>query len=97
MLFISQSNEEQAENDNMCNLTRGILCVNDVLNEIAATTENLNQTINEIKKHILRNASIVDKIIRYVKFQMQSIDSQIPTLKYHMHFFRMSNIDKVLS
>ncbi|CAF1056771.1 unnamed protein product [Rotaria sordida] len=94
ILFISQSDEQQLKNDDMCNLTREILCVKDVLKDIVTMIENINQTINKIQKYILSKIIKVNKFDHYITHEIDLINSYLPISKYHVNFFQMNNIHK---
>lgn len=94
-LLVSQSYSQQEKNDSMCNVNREILCVKDVLISISKITHNIDGIINETHKYISDKISDVDTIDRYIKYQVSAIDVQLPPPKYHVHFFRVNNINKV--
>ncbi|CAF1306549.1 unnamed protein product [Rotaria sp. Silwood1] len=94
ILFISQSNEQQLKNDDICNPTREVLCIKDILKDISIIAVTINETINNIQKHISSKTINIEKFDRYVAHQMDSINSYLPIPKYHVHFFRMNNIHK---
>ncbi len=88
-------NDQQAKSDDMCKITRDVLCVKDVLMIIATVARRINRTTNEIEKHILSKIQIVQTLNRYVNFEMSLIHSHLPTPLYHAKFFQVNNIDKV--
>ncbi|CAF2992089.1 unnamed protein product [Rotaria socialis] len=92
-LFVLQINAEQ-EHDDMCRLVRDVLCVKDVLMIIAMTTRSMERTINKTQVDIAGRIGNNDTANRYVKYQVGNIDSQLPTPKYHTHFFQLNNINK---
>ncbi len=77
-------------------MTRSVLCVKDVLMIIATAAKSINRTVNEIEKSILNKIQIVDTLNLYVNFEIDLIQSHLPTPQYHVQFVQLDNIDKVL-
>jgi hypothetical protein len=96
VVFVSASDEEQSKGDDLCKMTRSVLCVKDVLMVIATVAKSINRTANEIEKSILNKTQIVDTLNYYVNFEMGLIHSHLPTPQYHVQFVQLDNIDKVL-
>jgi hypothetical protein len=96
VVFVSASDEEQSKGDDLCKMTRSVLCVKDVLMIIATAAKSINRTVNEIEKSILNKIQIVDTLNLYVNFEIDLIQSHLPTPQYHVQFVQLDNIDKVL-
>lgn len=95
-LMMSQSNAHLLRNDNMCNATREVLCVTDVLLFISNTTIPIQRLANRTQKQILhRNQKQIDTFNRYVDFQINYVSSQLPDNKNHAKFPKSNNINKV--
>jgi hypothetical protein len=90
-------NGQQAKSDDMCKITRDVLCVKDVLMIIATVARRINRTTNEIENHILNKiqADQLQTLNRYVDFEKNLIRSHLPTPLYHAKFIQVNNIDKV--
>jgi hypothetical protein len=52
ILFVSSFNLRQIENDNMCKVKGGILCVKDELMIIATTAKGIARTANDIEQNV---------------------------------------------
>jgi hypothetical protein len=95
ILLVNGSHEEELKTDDLCKITRNVLCVKDVLMIIATVARSINRTANEIEKQIVTKIQILDTLNRYVNFEMGLIHSQLPTPQYHVQFFQLNIIDKV--
>jgi len=93
--FVLALNDQQAKSDDMCKITRDVLCVKDVLMIIATVARRINRTTNEIEKYILSKIQIVQTLNRYINFEMGLIRSHLPTPQYHAKFIQVNNIDQV--
>jgi hypothetical protein len=95
IVFVFASDEERAKTEGMCAVTRGVLCVKHVLEGIATYAKSINRTANEIEQSIINEGSIFDRVLAHVEIDIGLIRSQLPTSRYHVQFFELSNIDKV--
>jgi hypothetical protein len=85
-IFIASSfNLQRLENDNMCKLTSGILCVKDELMIIATVAKSIAHTSSEIEKYVniefifeKNYFSFSEFRLNKQKFLKHSIDILIP-------------------
>ena len=92
--FISA--ELQSKFDNMCPATRDVLCVKDTLLTIATVTRSINRTANEIERNILLKYQEIETLNRYINYEMDVIQPHLPLPRYHVKFFEVNYIDKVI-
>jgi len=103
-------NYKRLENDHMCYVHGGILCVKDELKIIATIAKDITYKLNELEKKVRRKYKekniflillfkIEEKTLgtrnKNINADMNYARSHIPTIYYHKKFFNRSNIDKV--
>ncbi|CAF3539481.1 unnamed protein product [Rotaria socialis] len=95
ILLVSQSNANQFKSDNMCSITREVLCVKQVFEIITTTVKIIARTISEVETNIVSSDANIDTVNHIFKQQLYKIRDQLPTRQYHTKLLRLNNINKV--
>ena len=87
---------QQSNHDGFCgeNIS-SILCVKDVLREIAKSTKTINHMATSIEDLIIQKFPMLDTLYKSVNHSIHAMEAELPRSIYHDEFFLENNIDKV--
>ncbi|CAF0889625.1 unnamed protein product [Adineta steineri] len=93
LLVFSSTFSWSQQNDNICQINGGILCVKDELTIITTIAKGVKHISNKIERYI-KQTKTVQTLERYFHLEMNSTGRNLPSSEYHDHFFQYSNINK---
>lgn len=95
IVFPSQSEAHPIKYDHLCNATRQVLCIRDVLTSINKTAKDIHDKAIEAELEILRRDVTVDQINYYIAREIKAIQGHLPNETFHAKFSKLNNIHRV--
>ncbi|CAF3045840.1 unnamed protein product [Rotaria sp. Silwood2] len=86
--------QNKTKDEDMCGVITNILCVKDLLADIAKAAKDIRKTANEIEQKVFKKDLNKLHLITTIIGKRSALHSSFPTSKHHMHSLTMSNIDK---
>lgn len=96
ILLASKSETHLIRHDHLCNATRHVLCVQEILEAINKTAQRIH-TKAIITKNVIRAryANMSAYLDRYIAIEENNIDGRLPNETFHAKLIRMNNINMV--
>ncbi|CAF3915614.1 unnamed protein product [Adineta steineri] len=88
-----QQQQQQSQNDNMCLMNDGILCIPDELKIMTTIAKGIRQTLLKIEQQI-KQTKTIDQLNHDVNIEMNNNHFNLPLSIHHEKLSRHSNIHK---
>lgn len=94
-IFPVGSHGAPVQADDVCPRLGDVLCVRDVLLNIASMTKNISRHLNELETSVLEKVHIIDTVNYYISYEMEFIHTHLPKPQLHTQFNQVNNINQV--